>query len=43
MSTNKSLEQKFNLKVYTEGFRVPILNRRATGCKSIINLRAYEN
>ena len=23
------------LKVYTEGFRVPVLNRRAIGCKSL--------
>ena len=23
------------LKVYTEGFRVPVLNRRVIGCKSV--------
>ena len=23
------------VKVYTEGFRVPVLNRRARGCKSL--------
>ena len=27
----------WNVKVYNEGFRVPVLNRRALGCKTISN------
>ena len=33
---NGNLTDKINeIKVYTEGFRVPVLNRRAIGCKSL--------
>ena len=28
-------DKELALKVYTEGFRIPVLNRRVIGCKSI--------
>ena len=29
------VQRNLAIKVYTEGFRVPVLNRRAIGCKSL--------